>query len=468
MTATADNAAAGVTTDVTPGVTPSVTDYDPASYDPRSPEVKQNIEEHFERLRTTCPVHHHVFDQAELKELNDNPYVAGPVTELYSFMRHRDVEEILQSPDRFLSIEGAGPERMTPVEGTGMLVWSDGETHRRSRKICLPAFSPKNIAPLAPMLQTRIDDLIDGFADTGHLDLMADFALPVTSGMIAHLIGLPIERAPEILEWGYAVIATFGGDDASYQRGLWSLGKIGEFLAEVGPERARRRAEGEELFDAITHVLTTEDDNGSRFTPQEAVVAVSQFLGAGIESSATAMCNGIYLLCTNPDERRKLAENPALIGTAVEEILRYMAPIEGTCRTAAADMEFGGVPLRAGTKIRPVYASANMDEEVFADPKRFRVDRDRSELRRHVTFGTGVHSCLGAALARRELALGISTLLRRIPTLELDPTEEPTRNTIFLVHGFDYLPIRWDPASVLPRAEDPVRAATAATGPAVS
>ncbi|HEY1974482.1 MAG TPA: cytochrome P450, partial [Pseudonocardia sp.] len=263
-----------------------------------------------------------------------------------------------------------------------------------------------------------------------------------------------------------AVIATFGGDEESYQKGLWSLGKIGEFLAEVGPDRARRLAEGEELFDAVTHVLTSTDDNGSRFSPQEAVVAVSQFLGAGIESSATAMCNGIYLLCTYPEERRKLEENPALIGSAVEEVLRYMAPIEGTCRTVAHDMEFAGVHLKAGQKIRPVKASANMDEDVFENPRQFKVDRSKSELRKHVTFGMGVHSCLGAALARRELALGLSTLLRRIPSLELDPTRTPTRNKIFLVHGFDYMPIRWDPAGVLPRAEDPAAAARAATNPA--
>ncbi|GAA5146444.1 cytochrome P450 [Pseudonocardia eucalypti] len=433
--------------------------YDPAEYDPRSPQVKQNIEAHFAALRQHCPVHHHVFSEAEQKEINENPFVAGPTTDLYSFLKHSDVERILQNPDEFLSIEGAGPERMTPVEGTGMLVWSDGDPHRRSRKICLPAFSPKNIAPLAPMLQVRIDDLIDGFAHKGAIDLMEEFALPVTSSMIAHLIGLPIERSPEILEWGQAIIGTFGGDDESYQKGLWSLGKIGEFLAEVGPDRARRLAEGEELFDAVTHVLTSTDENGSRFTPQEAVVAVSQFLGAGIESSATAMCNGIYLLCTNPDERRKLADNPKLIGTAVEEILRFMAPIEGTCRTAAEDTEVAGTRLRKGQKIRPVYASANMDADVFDNPRQFRVDRERAELSKHMTFGKGVHSCLGAALARRELALGISTLLRRLPDLALDPTKQPTRNPIFLVHGFDYLPVRWDPAGVLPRAEDP--AATA-------
>lgn len=424
--------------------------YDPRTYDPRSPEVKQNIEEHFAELRKSCPVHHHEFSGAELTELNENPYVSGPVTDLYSFMKHRDVVEILQSPDRFLSIEGAGPERMVPVAGTGMLVWSDGEAHRRSRKICLPAFSPKNIAPLAPMLQMRIDSLIDGFADQGEIDLVKDFSLPVTSGMIAHLLGLPIERAEEMLEWGFAIIATFGGDDGAYQKGLWALGQIGAFLAEVGPERAAAKARGEELPDAVTHILTTPADDGSHFSPEEAVVAVSQFLGAGIESSATAMANGIYLLCTNPGERRKLERNPELIGTAVEEILRYMAPIEGTCRTAATDMEFAGHTFEAGQKIRPVYASANMDEEVFDDPRRFKIDRDRSELRKHVSFGTGVHSCLGAALARQELKQAISTLLRRIPTLELDPSRKPTRNPIFLVHGFDSMPVRWDPASVLP------------------
>jgi cytochrome P450 len=424
--------------------------YDPSSYDPRSPEVKQNIEDHFEHLRKTCPVHHHVFDEAELKELNDNPFVTGPVTDLYSFLKYSDVEKILHSPDDFLSIEGAGPERMTPVAGTGMLVWSDGEPHNRSRKICRPAFAPKNIAALAPMLQARIDELIDGLADNGRMDLMSDFALPVTSSMIAHLVGLPVERSADVLEMGFAIIATFGGDDAAYQKGTWALGEISAFLADVGPERVAAAARDEELHDAVTHILTTPADDGSYFTHEEAVVAVSQFFGAGIESSATAMCNGIYLLCTNPGERRKLEENPQLIGTAVEEILRYMAPIEGTCRTTARAMEFAGHSFEAGQKIRPVYASANMDEDVFDDPKTFRIDRERSELRQHVTFGLGVHNCLGSALARQELKLAINTLLRRIPTLQLDPTRKPTRNAIFLVHGFNSLPLIWEPDSVLP------------------
>src|SRR5262249_50195589 len=142
-----------------------------------------------------------------------------------------------------------------------------------------------------------------------------------------------------------------------------------------------------------------------------------------------------------------LEADPSLIGTAVEEVLRYMAPIEGTCRTVAEDMDFAGVHLKKGQKIRPVKASANMDDAVVANARQFKIDRPKSELRKHVTFGMGVHSCLGAALARRELALGLSTLLRRLPTLELDPTRQPTRNPIFLVHGFDYMPIRWDPAS---------------------
>jgi cytochrome P450 len=422
--------------------------YDPSTYDPRSPVVKQEIEEHFAALRQKCPVHYHVFSETEQKELNENPFVTGPTTDLYSYLKHNHVEYILQNPDKFLSIEGAGPERMTPVDGTGMLVWSDGDAHRRSRKICLPAFAPKNINRLTPRLQDRIDDLIDGFADKGEIDLMADFALPVTSSMIALLIGLPVERAPEILEWGYAIIATFGGDEQSYQKGEWAIGKIAGFLAEVGPERARRRAEGEQLFDAVTHVLTSTDENGSTFSFEEAVVAVSQFLGAGIESSATAMCNGIYLMCTHPGERRKLVDNPtpALVGTAVEEVLRFMAPIEGTCRTVAEDLE-------KGQKVRPVKASANMDDDVFENPRQFKIDRDRSELRKHMTFGVGVHSCLGAALARRELSLALPTLLRRLPTLELDLAKSPTRNPIFLVHGFDYLPIRWDPGSVLPRQD---------------
>jgi cytochrome P450 len=427
--------------------------FDPDSYDPCSESVKPNVEDYFAALRSGCPVHRHEFSEDQLKELNDNPFVSGKVNEMYSITRYSDIEECLQDPANFLNIEGSGPERMRPPPGGGTLTWSDGDAHKRSRRITQPALSPRAIAPLTPMLQKRIDDLIDGFAAQGQIDVMKDFALPLTSGMLTYLLGLPTEKASDLERWAFAILSIWGGDDEAAARGAEAIGEIGAFVAEVGPERVAAVERGEELTDALTMLLTTPDDNGSYFSQEEVVNAIAQLVAGGFESSATAITNGVYLFCTNPDERRKLEEQPELIKTGVEEVLRYMAPIEGLFRTTATPTTVAGVELEQGAKVRAVFASANMDEEVFTNPRQFKIDRERRELNKHMTFGRGVHTCLGNALARQELKLAFTTLFGRLPTLEIDPDKQPTRNKLMIIHGYDYLPVRWDPASVRPRAE---------------
>jgi hypothetical protein len=426
-------------------------DYDPRSYDPCSPDLKPNVEEHFAQLRQKCPVHHHKFLPEQLKQLNDNPFVTGQVDELYTLTRYRDVEKCLMNPDLFLSAEGSGPERIKPPEGGGTLAWSDGPAHKRSRRIAQPAVSPKVVTPLLPMLQDRIDDLIDGIADSGRADIMADFAVPLTSGMLTYLLGLPIERAPDVQEWALAILSIWGGTEEAAQRGANAMAAITECVATWGPHRVAAVQRGEAEPDALTTLMTTPDEEGSLFSQEEVVQAFAQMIAGGFESSATAIANGVYLFCTNPTELRKLRENPELINSAVEEVLRYMAPIEGLARTTSSDVTIGGVHLKKDTKVRPVFASANMDDEVFSDPRRFKIDRARSEVLKHMAFGKGVHTCIGNSLARQELKLAFSTLFNRILTLALDPDRVPSRSKVMVIHGFDYLPVRWEPASVLPR-----------------
>ncbi|GAA5149578.1 hypothetical protein GCM10023321_13640 [Pseudonocardia eucalypti] len=129
----------------------------------------------------------------------------------------------------------------------------------------------------------------------------------------------------------------------------------------------------------------------------------------------------------------------------MEETLRFASPLEGICRTARHDTEIGGVPVPKGAKVRLMLASAGRDAEQFERPDEFDIERERSELRRHLSFGVGIHTCIGAALARAELRIGISALLAGLPGLRLDPDEEPTRTQALLVSGFSKLPIRWDP-----------------------
>ena len=426
-------------------------DYDPRSYDPTSPDVKPNVEEHFAQLRKKCPVHKHTFPDELLKQLADNPFVTGQSAEFYSLMRYRDAEECLMNPDLYRSAEGSGPERIKPPPNGGTLAWSDGKAHKRSRRITQPLVSPKVVKPLIPMLQERIDDLIDSFAGRGRIDIMADFALPLTSGMLTYLIGMPIDRSPDIQEWAMAILSIWGGTEEAAQRGADAIAAVGEYVATEGKRQVAELERGEIEPNGLTMLMTTPDEDGTLFSDEEVVEAFAQVIVGGFESSATAISNGVYLFCTHPEERRKLEEHPELITTAVEEVLRYMAPIEGLARTTSAEATIGGVHMSEGTKVRPVFASANMDDEVFQDPWAFTIDRDRAELQKHMSFGKGPHTCIGNNLARQELKLAFLTLFRRLPTLELDPDLIPTRNKIMTIHGFDYLPVRWDPSTVLPR-----------------
>ncbi len=158
----------------------------------------------------------------------------------------------------------------------------------------------------------------------------------------------------------------------------------------------------------------------------------------------------MVLLATHPEERRKLEADPSLIDRAVEEILRFRSPLEGLFRTATTDTEVGGCPIPQGGKVRVVWASANRDDTQFQDADRFVVDRDPAELRKHVAFGLGPHSCLGAALARAELRIALSTLLRRLPGIDLDPDQRPVCNKALTINGYVRVPVRWDPSATRP------------------
>ncbi len=158
----------------------------------------------------------------------------------------------------------------------------------------------------------------------------------------------------------------------------------------------------------------------------------------------------LMLLCTHPEERAKLEADWSRLDTAVEEILRYDAPIEGLFRTTTEPVEIAGCPIPAGAKVRVMYAAANHDDAHFKDAGEFRIDRDPVEVRKHLAFSHGPHACIGASLARAEIGTGLRTLLRRLPGLELDPARPPVRNTSMFINGFSSVPVVRDPARALP------------------
>ena len=421
-------------------------------YHPMSPEVKEDPERFFSVLRRECPVHHYVLGEADSERVNSNPLAAQPTKEFWSVFGYDECVKVMLAPDLFSSKEGPGPERMVALSEEGMLLWADNPAHLRQRRIAAKAFTPLSVDRLLPRIQELTDELIDKLAPLGSAELMSEFAIPLTIRTVASVMGVDTDRVDDFWRWGSAIVGAFGGDSDALEQGFTAMQELFAYLGTQVDARRRIIADGGEPPDDVLSALITSDYNGSRFEDEEIFWASLQLITAGFETTSTATGNAVVLLCTHPEERQKLAADPRLIDRAVEEILRYRSPLEGLFRTTTDDVELGGCPIPKGAKIRVVWASANHDEQQFEAADRCIVDRDAAELRKHVAFGLGPHSCLGAALARAELRIALGTLLRRLPTLDLDPADPPVRNKILTINGYVRVPVRWDPSAAQPAA----------------
>jgi cytochrome P450 len=413
-------------------------------YDPFDKAVKDDPHRWFDRLRAQCPVHHHRLEGVDLDRINANPLVARPTDEFWSVFGYDDCAAILQDPGRFSSKEGPGPERLMAMNDKGMLIYADDPAHMLQRRIANKAFTPRMVEALKAQIQAIADDLVDSIADAGEADVMADFSVPLTIRVITRILGEGEDRVADFWRWGNATIAGFGGDQAALEASFVAMMELFEFLMGIIGRRRQMLADGLEPPDDVLTALIRADFEGATFTDDEILMACHQLLTAGFETTSTATGNAVYRLCTNPEQRAKLEGDWSLLDTAVEEILRYDAPIEGLFRTTTEPVEIGGCPIPAGAKVRVMYASANHDEAHFTDASEFRIDRDPQEVRKHLAFGHGPHACIGASLARSEIRIGLRTLLGRLPGLRLDPTSPPVRNTSLFITGFSSVPVVWD------------------------
>jgi cytochrome P450 len=412
-------------------------------YNPTAVEVRNDPHRYFGELREHCPVHHHVFDTAEVERVNKNPWVAEPTTELFSLFRYDDCITVLQSPALFSSKEGPGPERLRTISEDGMLLFADDPAHRRQRGIANKAFTPRMVANMEPDIRKLADELLDRIQPLGAADLVLDYAVPLTLRVVARIIGVDDSRIDDFFRWSNDTLAAFGADESAVERSFMSMMELHGYLTSIIEPRRAAFGRGEPVPDDVLSALMTAEHESTRLTDEELFMGCQQFMIAGFETTSTALASAVHLLCTHPAQRRKLAENPQLIDVMVEETLRIAAPLEGLCRTATGSTEIGGVAIPRGAKVRVMFASANRDAGQFERPDEFDLDRDLSSLRKHVAFGHGIHSCVGAALARAELRISLSALLARLPDLELDPAGRTSRNPSLLVSGFNRLPIRW-------------------------
>uniref|UniRef100_A0A5Q5BFY6 Cytochrome P450 n=2 Tax=unclassified Mycobacterium TaxID=2642494 RepID=A0A5Q5BFY6_MYCSS len=369
-----------------------------------------------------------------------------PYRPFWAITKHADIMAIERANDLFLSeprpvlvtAEADDLARAQLEAGMGLrtLIHMDDPHHRKIRAIGADWFRPKAMRDL----KVRVDELakryVDKMRDIGpECDFVTEIAVNFPLYVILSLLGLPEE------DFGRMHMLTqemFGGDDDEYKRGATpeeQMAVLTDFFNYFGALTASRRENPtEDLASAIANGLVDGEPMSDVDTLSYYVIVAS----AGHDTTKDAISGGLLALIENPGELQRLKDDPGLMGTAVEEMIRWATPVKEFMRTAAADTEVRGVPIKEGESVYLAYVSANRDEEVFDEPFRFDVGRDPNK---HLAFGYGVHFCLGAALARMEMNSLFTELLPRLDHIELAGTPELSATTF--VGGLKHLPIRY-------------------------
>jgi len=397
-------------------------------FNPLSPEFIRDPYPHYHRLRTADPMHR------------------SPLG-FFVASRHDDVSSILR--DKRFGKDFVG--RMTRRQGKEILdepvyrsmrhwmLQQDPPNHTRLRGLVVKAFTARRVEDMRPRIQEIVDATLDRAAPQGHMDLIADFAfrLPVT--VICEMLGIPREDH-EMFFLG----ARAGGrllDPVPLTRAEIDEANAGHLASAEyfrGLFELRRRQPGDDL----TTQLVRAEEEGSRLSNDELTANIILLFGAGHETTVNLIGNGLLALYRNPDQLALLKARPELITNAIEEFLRYDSSVQLTGRVALEDIDdLGGKRIPKGESVLCLLGSANHDPAVYPDhPERLDITRPNVKP---LSFGGGIHFCLGAQLARIEAEVAISTLLRRLPDLRLDDAVNPEWRPTFVLRGLKRLPASW-------------------------
>src|SRR6476661_6289723 len=317
---------------------------------------------------------------------------------------------------------------------TTSLVFNDPPAHTRVRRLIMGALSPRAIAGMEGDIVKLVEMLLDRLAAKGKVELIGDFASAIPVEVIGKLLDVPHDEREPLRDWSLAIL---GALEPVISPEVFARGNkaVKDFLAYLEILVARRREKpGNPDRDVLTRLIQGED-NGERLTAKELLHNCIFLLNAGHETTTNLIGNGLVALDRNPDQKRRLINNPELIKTAVEEMLRYESSNQLGNRMTTERVELGGVMLETGTPITLCIGAANRDPAQFPDPEAFDIARTPN---RHLAFATGAHQCAGMALARLEGAIAISRFLARFPNYALNGP--PVRGGRVRFRGFLSVP----------------------------
>jgi cytochrome P450 len=309
------------------------------------------------------------------------------------------------------------PRRLQPL--TRHLLNADPPDHRRLRTLVSKAFTPRAVERLGVRMQTICDEALDAAERAGRMDLVQDYALRLPFTIIAEMLGIPTRDRERFRSWTDAVARGSSGSVLHFLLGTPALLESAAYLRDLV---ARRRSEPSD--DILTALLQAEEA-GDRLTEDEVIGMLGLLILAGYETTMHLISAGTLALLQHPEQLRRFTSEPDVVEPAIEELLRYTSPLEvGAFRLAREDVEIAGVTIPKGDVVLGVLGSANHDPSRFEQPEVLNLTR---EPNRHLAFGSGIHVCLGAPLARLEGRIALETLFRRFPNLRLDEPAQQVR-----------------------------------------
>jgi len=389
-------------------------------FNPMDPEFIADPYPTYHRLRAEDPVHH-------------NPlgfWVLTRYEEVVAALR--DPRLIKEPIAAFVAARFGAP---MPAMGLSMLD-RDPPDHTRLRSLVNKAFTPRVVEGLRPHIQKIVDGLLARVEGAGTMDLIEEFAYPLPVTVICQMLGVPVEDRERFKQWGLDIARGLDAillppDSDVARRSVAARRALADYFRALIAER-RAAPRGDMLSDLIAA-----EEAGDKLSEDELLATCILLLVAGHETTVNLIGNGTLALLRHPDQLRRLREDPGLIASAVEELLRYDGPVQRTARIPREDITIGGRTIGKGEMVMPFLGAADRDPAQFPEPDRLDITRADN---RHIAFGWGIHFCLGAPLARVEGQIAINTLVGRLPKLAL-ATDRPEFRQSLTLRGLKSLPV---------------------------
>jgi pimeloyl-[acyl-carrier protein] synthase len=397
------------------------------------PDVLANPYPLYQRLRTEAPVHW-------------DPYLHAWVVTRYEdviTVLHQFSADRTPTPEQFAAM---GMAELSPVAQmmTKQMLFMDAPAHTRLRTLASMAFTPARVEALRSHIREILDKMIAPLLRAGRMDVINDLAAPLPAIVTAEMLGVPTSDCDQLKAWSADFAEVLGNFQHNPDRASRTLKCVEEMTAYFREAIARNQQDPRE---GLINSFMTAEIEGDRLTEEEIIANCIVTMVGGQETTTNLIGNGVLSLLRNPDQLQKLRENPSLIQSAVEELLRYESPSQQTARICPRDTEFNGKLIRKGQAVIAVMAAGNRDPERFADPDRLDITRTDN---RHLAFGWASHFCFGAALARIEGQLTFEAIATRTANLKLEANHPLVWRENLGLRGLKALHVVFDEVTPLP------------------